>query len=83
MLIDNPCIEHLFPNEGVRERTEGDEGVCHPIGRTTITFNQYPQNSHRINNQTKGTQGRTMSPIAYEAEDGTVGHQWEDMTLVL
>jgi hypothetical protein len=24
------------PNGGVRERTEGAEGVCSPIGRTTI-----------------------------------------------
>jgi hypothetical protein len=24
------------PNGGLRERTEGDEGVCNPIGITTI-----------------------------------------------
>jgi hypothetical protein len=29
-------------NGGVRERTEGAEGVCNPIGRTTVSINQAP-----------------------------------------
>ena len=29
-------------NTGVRECTEGAEGVCNPIGRTTISTNQTP-----------------------------------------
>jgi hypothetical protein len=28
-------------NRGVRERTEEAEGICNPIGRTTISTNQY------------------------------------------
>ena len=57
MLIDNPCIERWLLNEGVRGTTEGAEGVCNSIGRTTTSTNQYPRNSHRLNNQTKSTQG--------------------------
>jgi hypothetical protein len=29
-------MEHRAPNGGVRESTQGAEGVCNPIGRTTI-----------------------------------------------
>jgi hypothetical protein len=28
--------EHRVPNEGARESTQGAEGVCRPIGGTTI-----------------------------------------------
>jgi hypothetical protein len=28
--------EHRVPNGGARERTQGAEGVCSPIGGTTI-----------------------------------------------
>jgi hypothetical protein len=31
--------EHGDPNGGVRERTDEAEGVCNPIGRTTISTN--------------------------------------------
>lgn len=34
--------EHGVPSQGVRGRTEGAEGVCIPIGRTTIATNQTP-----------------------------------------
>jgi hypothetical protein len=37
MLAANYWIEHEFPKEGVRERTEGAEEVCNPIGRATIS----------------------------------------------
>jgi len=36
----NHWTEHGDPNGGVREKTEGAEGVCNPIGRTTISTNQ-------------------------------------------
>jgi hypothetical protein len=39
MLTANHWTEHRDPNGGVRERTEGAEGVCNPIGRTTISTN--------------------------------------------
>jgi hypothetical protein len=42
--------KHGIPN---RERTEEAEGVCNPIGRTTISTNQTPQNSHRLTHQPK------------------------------
>jgi hypothetical protein len=35
MLTANYWIEHGNPNGGVRERTQGAEGVCNPIVRTT------------------------------------------------
>jgi hypothetical protein len=37
MLAANHRTEHRNPNGGVRERTERAEGVCNPIGRTTIS----------------------------------------------
>jgi hypothetical protein len=36
MLIANHWTEHGIPNEGVKERTEGAERVCRPIGGITI-----------------------------------------------
>jgi len=39
MLVANLWTEYRDPNGGVRERTEGVEGVCNPIGRTTISIN--------------------------------------------
>jgi hypothetical protein len=32
--------EHRIPNGEIRERTEGVEGVCIPIARTTISTKQ-------------------------------------------
>jgi hypothetical protein len=40
MLTANHWTEHKVPNGGVREKTEGVEGVCHSIGRTTISTHQ-------------------------------------------
>jgi hypothetical protein len=45
MLTANHWTEHGVPNRGVRERTEGVEGVCNPIGRTTVSTNQTPSPS--------------------------------------
>jgi len=53
MLTANHWTENRVPNGGVRERTEGDEGVCNPIGRTTISINQTPQSSQELNHQPK------------------------------
>jgi hypothetical protein len=50
-----PTIE-LIPNEGVRERTEGAEGVCNTIGRTTISINQ---SSQGLKHQSRSTHGGT------------------------
>jgi len=42
ILTANHWTEHGDPNEGVREITEGAEGVCSPIERTTISINKTP-----------------------------------------
>jgi hypothetical protein len=42
MLTANHWTECRDPNGEVRARTEGVEGVCNPIGRTTISTNQTP-----------------------------------------
>jgi hypothetical protein len=49
--------EHGFLNVGVREMTEGAEGVCSPIGRTTLSINQTPQISQGLNHQPASTHG--------------------------
>jgi hypothetical protein len=45
MLTDKIGLSTQFPNGGIRERSEGAEGVCNPIGRKTISTNQIPQSS--------------------------------------
>jgi len=42
MLAVNHWAEHREQNGEVRERTEGAEGVCNPIGRTITATNQTP-----------------------------------------
>jgi hypothetical protein len=42
-------VEHRNANGGVKGRTEGAEGVCNPIGRTTISTKQSPKRSQGIN----------------------------------
>jgi hypothetical protein len=61
MLAANHWTEHGVPNGGVRGRTEGAEGVCNPIGRTTILTNQTPpsQSSQELNHQPKSTHGES------------------------
>jgi hypothetical protein len=59
MLAANHWDEHRVPYGGIRERTEGAEGVCKPIGRTTLATNQTPQISQGINYQPKSTHGET------------------------
>jgi hypothetical protein len=60
-----------------RERTQGAEGVCSPIGGTTIRTNQYSQSSQGLNHQPKSTQEGLKASAVYVAEDGLVGHQEE------
>ena len=63
MLIATHCTEHGVPKGGVRERTEGDEGVFNPIERKTISTNQSPQSSQGLNPQPKSTHGGTHGSI--------------------
>jgi hypothetical protein len=53
MLPANHWAKHGVPNGGVRERSEGAEGVCNPIGRTAISTNQTSQSSQGLNHQPK------------------------------
>jgi hypothetical protein len=39
MLTANPWTEHGILNREIRGNFEGIEGVCNPIGRTTISTN--------------------------------------------
>jgi hypothetical protein len=41
MLTANHWTECGDPSGGVKGRTEGDKGVCNPIGRTTIPTTIY------------------------------------------
>jgi hypothetical protein len=56
MLGANNWTDHWVPNRGVREKTEGAEGVCNPIGRTTISNKQSFQ---RLNHHQRSTHGGT------------------------
>jgi hypothetical protein len=53
MLADNHRMEHWDPSGGVRERTEVGEGVCNPIGRTTLSTNPIPPELLRTKSPTK------------------------------
>jgi hypothetical protein len=57
MLTANHWTECGVPNRGVRERTEEVEGVCNPIGRTTLSTNQTPQNFEGLSHQKRITHG--------------------------
>jgi hypothetical protein len=59
MLSAKYRTKHGVPNGGVRERTEGAEEVCNPIGKTTISNNQTLQSSQGLNHQPKSTHGGT------------------------
>jgi hypothetical protein len=56
-LAANHWTECRIPNRGVRERPEGVEGDCNPIGRTTISTNQNPQRSQGLSHQQRSTLG--------------------------
>ena len=71
MLTVRYWMDHRTPNGGARESTQGAKGICNPIGGTTIWTNQYPHHP------------RAVSLVAYVAEDGLVGHHWEERPLGL
>jgi hypothetical protein len=66
-------MEHRVPSEGARESTQGAEGICSPIGGTTMWTNQYPQSSLKLNQRVHMV--GLMALAAYAAEDGLVSHQ--------
>jgi hypothetical protein len=69
MLTVNYWMNHRAPNGGARESTQEAKGVCNPIGGTTIWTTEYPL--------------ELMPLAAYVAEDGLVGHHWEERPLGL
>jgi hypothetical protein len=83
MYIAKHWTECGDPNGEIRARTEGAEGLCIPIGRTTIPTNQTPQSSQGLNHQPKSTQGVPMAPAGYVTEEYLIWHHWEGSPLVL
>ena len=76
MLAGNHRTEHRDPNGGVSGSTQKAEWVCQPNGRTTISTNQTPQSSHRLNHQPRNIYMEgSMAPAVYVAEDGLMRHQ--------
>ena len=71
MLATNILTEHRVPNGGARERTEGVERVCNPIGRIAIPTNQTTQSPRDQTTNQRVLMALTM----YVAEDGIVWHQ--------
>jgi hypothetical protein len=57
MLTANHLVEHKDLKGVVTGRTEGDEGVCNLVGRTTIPTNSILQSSQKLNHQPKNTHG--------------------------
>jgi hypothetical protein len=53
MFKANYWTECRVPNRGVKEGTEGVEGVCNPIRITTISTNQTPQELPGTKSETK------------------------------
>jgi hypothetical protein len=49
VLAANHWAEHRVPNGGAREKTQGAEGVCSPLGGGTIGTNQYTPEISGIN----------------------------------
>jgi hypothetical protein len=68
--MGSPYIENA-PNGGVRKRTDGGEGDCNPIRRTTISTNQILQSSQGLNYQLKSTHGGTHGSRCIYSRGGT------------
>ena len=85
MFTANHWIEHRDPNGGVGEGTEGAEGVCSPMEGATVSTGQTPPPGAPrdwTTNQRVHMEG-PMALATYVAEDGLVGHQWEEQPLGL
>jgi hypothetical protein len=83
MLKANHWTEHGVPNGGVEEDTEGAEGVCNPMEGATVSTGQ---TSGAAGDWTTNKIVHMKGPVAlaaYVAEDGLVGHQWEEWPLGL
>jgi hypothetical protein len=81
-LTNTEADAHGVSNGGVREKTERTEGVCNPIGRTTISASQTLQSSQELNHQPGVHIEGPMAPATSVAEDGLVRHQQEERPLI-
>jgi hypothetical protein len=84
MLAANHWTEHGFPDGGVGEGTKGAVGVCSPMGGGHNSVNRPDPRAPRdwTTNQRVPMKG-PMALASYVAEDGLVGHQWEEQPLGL
>jgi hypothetical protein len=71
------------PTEELEKSTQEAEGICNPIGRTTISTNKTHQSSQGVSHQQKRTHRGTYGSSCICREDGLVMHQWEERSLVL
>ena len=73
-----------FPNGGVGEWTEGAERGCSSMEGATVSTGQTSWSSPGTGSPTKEyTRRLPMALATYVAEDGLVGHQWEERPLGL
>jgi hypothetical protein len=85
MLTANHWTECGVPDGRVGEETEGAEGVCSPMEGATVSTGQTPPPGAPrdwTTNQRVHMEG-PMALATYVAEDGLVGHQWEEKPLGL
>ena len=74
MVKNTAYFECRVPNGRVGEGTEGAEGMCSPMGGATVSTGPTNQRVHMEGPRASAT---------YVAEDGLVGHQWEEWPLGL
>jgi hypothetical protein len=84
MLIAIHGTEERVINGWVKGNTEGAEGVCNSIGRTTISTNQIPaKSSQELNHQPKSTHGvicRAMIGSLFWLNEACSGEPVENST---
>ena len=78
MLAVNYWTEYRIPDGGVGEGTEGAEGVCSPMEGATVSTGQTPRAPGDWTTNQRIHMGGPMVLVTYVAEDGLVGHQWEE-----
>jgi hypothetical protein len=64
-------MEHRSPNEETRESIQGAKGGVQPFRR-----------NNNMNKTVPPTSTELVALVAYETEDGLVGHQWKEKPLV-
>ena len=86
MLAANHWTEHGVPDRGVREGTEEAKGIYSPMEGATVSTNQtltLPRAPRDWTTNQRIHMEGPIAPVAYVAEDGLIGHQWEKRPLGL